>query len=141
MDRKEFIIRCGVTAIGALLEGCGSTKYIAAEIEESSLVVPLGAFEYEKDGEKRFRRYIIAENDRLEYPICVYRLQEAQYYALLMRCTHQGTELRVFGDRLQCPAHGSEFSNTGEVKNGPADTALRGFPVNLEKERLKIDLT
>jgi Rieske Fe-S protein len=57
-----------------------------------------------------------------------------------MRCTHQGTELQVFGDRLQCPAHGSEFTNTGMVQNGPADDPLRTFPVRIEANTLKIDL-
>jgi Rieske Fe-S protein len=58
-----------------------------------------------------------------------------------MKCTHQGTELQVFGDRLQCPAHGSEFTLDGNVKNGPADTALRTFPVIKENKTLKIDLS
>lgn len=40
---------------------------------------------------------------------------ENKYHALWTGCTHQGTELQVFGDRLQCPAHGSEFANTGAV--------------------------
>jgi Rieske Fe-S protein len=57
-----------------------------------------------------------------------------------MRCTHQGTELQVFGDKLQCPAHGSEFNNSGAVQNGPADIKLRTFPVTLDNHQLKISL-
>ena len=57
-----------------------------------------------------------------------------------MRCTHQGTELQVFGDKLQCPAHGSEFNNLGQVGNGPADTALRTFLVTITDRQLKISL-
>jgi Rieske Fe-S protein len=57
-----------------------------------------------------------------------------------MRCTHQGAELQVFGDKLQCPAHGSEFSSKGAVQNGPADNTLRTFPVTIEKNQLKISL-
>ena len=57
-----------------------------------------------------------------------------------MRCTHQGTELQASGDRLQCPAHGSEFDNKGTVKTGPADKALRSFPVTVSNNQLFIDL-
>ena len=57
-----------------------------------------------------------------------------------MQCTHQGAELQVFGDKLQCPAHGSEFTNKGIVQSGPAETKLRSFPVIIEANQLKISL-
>lgn len=60
--------------------------------------------------------------------------------ALLMECTHQGAELQVFGDKLQCAAHGSEFSNKGIVESGPASTDLRKFPVRIENNILKVSL-
>jgi Rieske Fe-S protein len=41
---------------------------------------------------------------------------------------------------LQCPAHGSEFNNTGKVKSGPADKGLRIFPVVISNNELFIDL-
>lgn len=59
---------------------------------------------------------------------------------MLMSCTHQNAELQVFGDKLQCPAHGSEFDNTGRVLNAPADTNLRTFPVTVENNTIKISL-
>lgn len=81
------------------------------------------------------------QNGRLQYPIVLYRFSETNYQALLMKCTHQGTELQVFGDRLQCPAHGSEFTNTGAVQNGPADEQLRTFPIQIEENSLKVNLS
>lgn len=99
------------------------------------------AFEIERNGEKKIARYVVAQNDTLEYPVCVFRDSESEFTALLMRCTHQGTELQVFGDRLQCPAHGSEFTTKGLAQNGPADTNLRRFKVLVENDRLKIDLS
>jgi Rieske Fe-S protein len=57
-----------------------------------------------------------------------------------MRCSHQGAELQVFGDKLQCPAHGSEFDNKGGVQSGPADIKLRTFAVVIENNQLKISL-
>ena len=142
MNRKEFIIGCGLclTGMPLWLGGCAGTKYLSAPIEGDSLVVPVSSFLTENT-EKKYLTYLVVNNERLEYPICLYRFSESDYKALLMKCTHQGTELQVFGDRLQCPAHGSEFSNTGEVQNGPADVALRTFPVLITGESIKIKLS
>ena len=87
-----------------------------------------------------FKKYVIVQNDILQYPVCIYRFSVNDYAALWMRCTHQGTELQAFGDTLQCPAHGSEFTNKGFVQNGPADKKLRTFPVIIENNQLKISL-
>ena len=145
MNRKEFVKNCGIGCMGlliapALLQGCGGTKYIDASIEGSEMVVPLNAFEITKDNQTQYRRYAVVQNDTLEYPICVYRISPEKYQALWMKCTHQGTELHVFGDKLQCPAHGSEFTNTGAVQNGPAADSLRTFEVALSSTHLKISL-
>jgi nitrite reductase/ring-hydroxylating ferredoxin subunit len=104
----------------------------------AGLCFPLSAFSTENGSGSR--DYLVVENSKLSYPIAVYRHDFETYTALLMRCTHQGTELRVFGDRLECPAHGSEFTNNGSVQNGPADNELRTFPVLIESEILMIDL-
>ncbi|MEQ8413181.1 MAG: Rieske (2Fe-2S) protein [Imperialibacter sp.] len=145
MDRKKFIKTCGIGCVGmlgglSLLQSCAGTKYITGQLSGPSLLVPLSSFEEEKKGEKGFRRYVVVQNEKLEYPICVYRFSDTDFSAVLMRCTHQGTELQVFGDRLQCPAHGSEFSSTGAVQNGPADKSLRRFLIDKENDMLKIDL-
>ena len=57
-----------------------------------------------------------------------------------MRCTHQDAQLEVFGDRLECPAHGSEFNDRGKVMEGPAQANLRTFPVTIQKDKLYISL-
>lgn len=141
MERKAFIKTCGFACLGGLfmssvLEGCAGSKVIAGTIRNSDLVVPENAF---ADGASN-KKYIVVQHDSLKYPICVYRTSATEYTALLMRCTHQGAELQVFGDRLECPAHGSQFDNKGMVKNGPADTNLRTFPVTVQDQQLYISL-
>jgi len=145
MDRKAFIKNCGFTCIGAigmsaLLQSCSGSKILTGKISNDDLLVSLKDFETKNGNNTYFKKYIVVQNDILQYPICVYRKNENEYSALWMRCTHQGTELQVFGDRLQCPAHGSEFDNNGTVQNGPADVKLRAFHVTIEKDQLKISL-
>ena len=130
----------GFLVAPAILEGCGGTKYITAPIEGSNMIVPLSAFEIIKEDNIQYRQYLIVQNDTLQFPICVYRIAPETYKALWMKCTHQGTELHVFGNKLQCPAHGSEFSNTGAVQNGPASENLKTFAIALDGTALKIDL-
>ena len=145
MDRKDFIKACGMGCIGGmgftLLQGCSITKkMLSGKIEGDNMIIPLSEFETRNNRNIYLKKYIVAQNDLLQYPICIYRLNDNEYTALWMRCTHQGTELQVFGDKLQCPAHGSEFNNKGNVHNGPADQGLRTFPVIVENNKLIISL-
>lgn len=145
MDRKDFIKSCGFAcmsgaAMAAVLQSCTATKIMSGKIAGDYLIVPLSDFETKAGNEKHYKKYVVVQNEILQYPICVYRHNENEYSALWMQCTHQGAELQVFGDKLQCPAHGSEFGNKGDVQNGPADNKLRTFPVTIEKNQLKISL-
>lgn len=145
MHRKEFIKNCGYACLGStaligLLQGCNSTKILQGSINGSDLLIPLKEFEIKSTGGVKFKNSLLIQNDILQYPVCVFRLKENEYTALWMQCTHQGTELQVFGDKLQCPAHGSEFDNRGNMQNGPAISGLRTFPVIVENDMLKISL-
>ena len=123
-----------------LLQSCSSSKQLSGKIVGDNLVVPIADFETKNGNNIYYKKYLVVQNELLQYPICVYRFSDNEYSALWMRCTHQGTELQVFGDRLQCPAHGSEFNNKGGVQNGPADDTLRTFPVTIDNNLLKISL-
>jgi nitrite reductase/ring-hydroxylating ferredoxin subunit len=143
MERKTFLKTCGTACLGGgsfaalLLEGCGSSRMINGTIVQSDLEIPVSAFQ---KGNGHFHQYLVVRHDQLKYPICVYRFSDTSYTALYMRCPHQGAELQVFGDRLQCPAHGSEFNDKGVVKTGPADTNLRTFTMSINKDQLLISL-
>ncbi len=86
------------------------------------------------------RQYIIVRNDRLEFPIYLYRFSDNKFSALLMKCTHQGAELNASGDHLHCPGHGSEFNNKGVLAHGPAESNLQSFKVSDDNEKIFIDL-
>jgi Rieske Fe-S protein len=141
MERKEFIKTCGMACVSgailaSLMESCSGNKIITGAIENADLIVPVASF---RRGNS-FRKYIIAQPEILKYPVCIYRFSEDTYSALLMRCTHQGTQLEVYGNRLECPAHGSEFSDKGIVMEGPAQYHLRTFPVTIQNDQLYISL-
>jgi Rieske Fe-S protein len=145
MNRKQFLKTCGFGCLAGitgitLLQSCSSSQILSKEIKGSDILVPTSDFEVKKDRETTYKKYIIIQNELLKSPICVYRFNTTDYTAMLMMCTHQGAELQVFGDKLQCPEHGSEFSNRGVLENGPADKDLRKFPIIIENNILKISL-
>ncbi len=145
MDRKQFLKTCGLGCLAGasvltLLQSCASSQALNREISGSDILVPLADFEFKNSEKMTYRKYIVIQNEILKDPICVYRFSATEYTALLMRCTHQGARLEVFGDKLQCPAHGSEFNSKGIVENSPANDNLRTFPIRIENNTLKISL-
>lgn len=146
MDRKQFLKTCGFGCLAGIsavtfLQSCSSSQVLAKEIKGSDILVPITDFEIKNDKKIDYKKYIIIQNEKLKYPICVYRFDANNYSALLMECTHQGAELQVFGDKLQCSAHGSEFNQKGTAESGPADRNLRSFPITIDNNTLKISLT
>lgn len=62
------------------------------------------------------------------------------YYALSSICTHQGctVEYNKGTGKIQCPCHGSVYSISGSVLNGPAPLPLQSFPISLAGDILTI---
>jgi Rieske Fe-S protein len=145
MERRDFIKTTCAVCIGgymslSMLEGCGTTKMVAGSIVGPDLIIPLSDFGPKNSNQTEYEKCVIVRNEILQYPIYIYRIGDNQYKALWMRCTHQGTELHLSGDRFECPAHGSQFDNRGMVLRGPAAVNLKTFPVTIENNQLKVSL-
>ncbi len=145
MDRRNFIKKGCITCLSAMavvemFSACTPTRYVSGSLGKDGLTIDTSEFISKRNNRSGYRSFVIVRNEALQYPICVYRHGENDYKALWMQCTHQGTELQASGDRLQCPAHGSEFDSARAVKTGPADKSLRSFPVSVSKNQLFIDL-
>ena len=86
------------------------------------------------------RQYVLIRPESYEFPVCIYRLDDNNYSALLMKCTHKGCELQPQGNHLVCPCHGSEFSNQGVVQSPPAEENLQSFKVTTDNENIILQL-
>ncbi|MDQ3050653.1 MAG: Rieske (2Fe-2S) protein [Bacteroidota bacterium] len=145
MNRKTFLKTCGVACIGGsmfsvLISGCAGSKMVSGNVTGDYLIISADEFSQVKKELTTYRKYVIVKHPQMKYPVCVYRLSETDYSALLMKCTHQGNELTAYGEKLHCAAHGSEFDRQGIVRTGPANQSLRKFPVILENNQVKISL-
>jgi len=146
MDRKEFIKTCGFACLGttvmtSLLEGCVSPTYFAlAELAGNQLTIKKTEFTRTEKGKEVQRTYVLIKTDKLNFPVCVYKITNEEYSALLMECTHNSCELNPQGSFLVCPCHGSEFSNKGIVQNPPAERNLRTFKITTDHENIYVQL-
>lgn len=63
------------------------------------------------------------------------------FIALSSVCTHQGCQVSYnhSNGNLPCPCHGSLFSTSGSVLNGPASSPLKKYNVTQEGDVLTID--
>lgn len=146
MRRKDFIKTCGVACLSGaamltLLESCAASHHYAKPaVKDGKLSIRKSEFLHVQKEKTVQRQYVLVRDDRLNSPICIFRLEEDRYSALLMKCTHKGCELRPNGDFLACPCHGSEFTNEGKVQNPPAEKDLQKFKVTTDHENIYIQI-
>jgi cytochrome b6-f complex iron-sulfur subunit len=76
--------------------------------------------------------------------IAVTRLSSSAVAAVSRRCTHQGCTvglpLASLGN-MQCPCHGSVFTVTGSVVNGPAASPLLTYPTTIDFSTNEVVIT
>lgn len=132
----------GTAALTALLEGCASSNhYASSDFDDKHLKVLKSEFTQSQKGKPVSRKYVLVKPDKLNFPIYVYKISEAEYSAVWMECTHQGAELSCQGEFLTCPAHGSEFDKLGNVTQGPAQKNLRKFKTTVDDKYIYIQLS
>jgi cytochrome b6-f complex iron-sulfur subunit len=144
MNRKEFIRACSYACAagllpGVLITGCSSTIHVASSVLTGNKIA-VNKNEFIIKGKSTYRNFITVNSERFSYPICIYRLDDNSYSALLLECTHNSCELQPQGNFLVCPCHGSEFNKMGEVQNPPAERSLQVFTTTTDNEKIYIHL-
>ncbi|HYW97448.1 MAG TPA: Rieske 2Fe-2S domain-containing protein [Bacteroidales bacterium] len=128
MKRREFIPTAilssvVITTLPVLASSCKKDN-VTPSIQGGELTVDLSSpanSSLKQDG-----GYIYTNN------IFVYNSGNENYLALSDICTHAGCSLNYNSGQedLYCPCHGSVFSLTGSVVQGPARTPLPKYKVS-----------
>ena len=127
--RRVFLAR-SLGALAALsLPGCAAAAVARVPVEAGGIRLrpadhpglssPGGALRLRPDGTSE--------------TLYLLRVEEG-YVALSPVCTHLGCTVGIQGARLVCPCHGSTYDRHGRVLRGPAERALRSFPVRVEAD-------
>jgi Rieske Fe-S protein len=76
--------------------------------------------------------------------IAVTRLSASSVIAVSRRCTHQGCTVGLPPSSLanmSCPCHGSVFTVSGAVVNGPAGSPLLVYPATIDTATSEVVIT
>lgn len=145
MERRQFVKACSCAVVAVPVAGmsflsCTGLYYAQATRSGDRITIPLSEFVEMKDGESTARPFVLVQTAGMAFPICVFGTGATDYAAVLLRCTHQQCTLDVEGEVYTCPCHGSAFSKTGQVLNGPAERDLETFTTSTHAESIVIHL-
>lgn len=133
MDRKEFLALIGLTAGGFLLasqlDSCKKNDPSPVTVDFVLNLTDPANSELNNNG-----GYLVNQG------VIVARTMTGTYIAVAAACTHKGYTVDYEGtyNQFHCSAHGSNFSSTGSVLNGPASTPLQQFKTELTGTSLRV---
>lgn len=139
MDRKEFFSKAlfggAVLFVApAFIESCTKSSLPSPSGPNSSgqQTIDLNAAAY--SSLQNVGGYVYFGN------IIIIRTGTSSYVAMSKVCTHQGCTVTYNSSakEVYCPCHGSVFSNTGAVLQGPAPVALKTYNVTVSGSTLTI---
>ncbi|MGZ3696652.1 MAG: QcrA and Rieske domain-containing protein [Bdellovibrionota bacterium] len=139
-SRRQFI-KEGVAALAGLAvfgAACGSgtggtTPGTSVTTDASNIATfPFSAYpNLQTAGGSYYVKVTAASGTKNVY---VTRVSTAAVVALNSTCTHQSCAVGTYSASAQtysCPCHGSVFSSTGAVINGPATTGLTSYSATI----------
>lgn len=137
VDRRHFVHVCVCTVAGWAMTGCASLMTRRVTPVDGRIDLALTRYpELTEAGGS-----IVLLPDGYSEPIYVLAQDDGAFTALSPICTHLGCTVEITGERLICPCHGSTYSRTGAVLQGPAERPLARYRTQLSSDGvLTIDL-
>jgi cytochrome b6-f complex iron-sulfur subunit len=141
MDRKEFFSKVGFGAAAALLPACIAGIATSCSSDNSTSPSPAPApsgvdflLDVSTGSLATNGGYLVSQG------IVVARTNSGTYIAVSASCTHEGTNVNynASGNNFICPNHGAQFSSTGTVTQGPANSNLKKYNTTLTGNSLRV---
>jgi cytochrome b6-f complex iron-sulfur subunit len=143
MERDEFLSKLGIGALavcmGCSLVSCGKSG--DASPSGSNVTTPPAGTTFTVD----LNSALTAVGDsKVSNGIILVRIAAgnavSSFTAVQVACTHEGTAINYNNSQglFICPLHGSEFSKTGSLIQGPATTSLKQYAVTIAASTLTV---
>ena len=113
------------TGVPLLLSGCVGLATVRAQVDQNKIKLN----KKETQALNAPNGILIVKAPQLPGPIILRNLAEVGIVAVSSICTHRGCEVRAMPHSLQCPCHGSEYDELGEVLEGPATRPLKRYEI------------
>jgi cytochrome b6-f complex iron-sulfur subunit len=128
ISRRDFLIKSalGVLAGSAVLSSLDLVKLFANSkkgsffYDENDLIIKLA--DEKNSGLSKVGGSVLIDDDNI-----LIRTSETQFSAVSLICTHKGCTVELSGDKFVCPCHGSEYTISGKVTEGPAKKDLKTY--------------
>ncbi len=140
MDRKEFLAQLGLSSAaifaGACLAGCSKD-----DDGSGGGITPPANVDFTINLADSANALLNTGGGYIyQSGIIIARTLTDTYLAVAQACTHQGTPVvwQAGNNRFFCQSHGSTFSTTGAVTNGPAGSALKRYNTSLTGTNLRV---
>jgi nitrite reductase/ring-hydroxylating ferredoxin subunit len=141
IDRRRFLKQMEVLAGGVMMcgalpllaSGCAArARYLTPTIVGDRLGVPVASADVAGG--------LLVEDPRSDLPIYLRRTSPGAYTAVSTKCGHRGCQVEPAADKMACPCHGSEYTFTGEILQGPTERPLTRFRVTSDAAMVYIHL-
>lgn len=135
MDRKEFMNLLGLSVGGMVVASCfGGCTNDSEDEEAATLDFTLDLNDSANTALKNNGGFLVRNG------VIVAKTVAGAFIAVASACTHQGTTVQYQGNnnRFFCPNHGSNFSESGSVLNGPATRPLKQYNTLLTGNILRV---
>ena len=136
MKRNEFLTTLGVSAGTVMF-----APFLASCSKNSSVIGTGGTVDFTLDLTQAANSALnTVGGSVLNNGVIVAQTSAGTYVALSSTCTHQGGTVYYnnANSRFICPNHGANFSLTGSVLQGPANTALAKYNTLLTGTSLRV---
>ncbi|MBL7863919.1 MAG: Rieske (2Fe-2S) protein [Cyclobacteriaceae bacterium] len=137
MERNEFLKMLGTASLmacaGCALESCSSS--------DPTVPAPPTGVDFTIDLTSSANTALTADGGSIyKNGLVIVRISDTSYIALSQACTHQGTTVafQPSAGNFLCSNHGSRFSTTGSVINGPAASSLKRYNTELTGTDLRV---
>ena len=137
MQRREFLIKSlqagAAVAVPVVYSSCSKD-------DDEDLLPPGGTITIDLDS-SQYSQLKIDGNAVVVQRVIVANTGDEEFVALSSVCTHQSCTISYNHGtgNFPCPCHGSVFSGTGSVLQGPATSPVKRFTVTREGNVLTVE--